>query len=535
MTPITPAEHLELYRALGWRLVRAGHDKRPLGRWKAAQTAPMTDADWQAIRDHVERGGEVGVVCGAISGGLAVVDLDTDAAKVTVRDALGLRWDTLPRASTPRGCHLYTVGDARTLGRSKSAGWDLRAEGGFAVLPLGRDERRWEVAPTSVGGLPVFVSVAPHLPTAEETSSGPPSALESSSAGAGRSGGLADLLAAPPRGEGSGRNNWLAQVAGGYARHIPYRDAYEASVRAAAALLDPPLPEVEVAKLIPSIWNAEQAKAERADAEREERVRREVERLLVGQEARERIAAAEWEPPEVATDAAALFAQPEPEQRWSVDQLASHGDNVLLAAQYKAGKTTLLLSLLRALADGEPFLGRFDAGTGVPVAWLNYELTDATARRWLTDIGFQHPERVVLVGLRGHRNPLASRDGQAWLVRLLAERGVQYVAVDTFRAAYTGTDHNASTPSRLAPPSCAPRQEAADEQPEDLRDGRLRPRLLRARAVPLPLRIAETPRAHPARPRVQGAARRPRRELGARLGHRAARRRLPHRRVRPTA
>jgi len=41
------------------------------------------------------------------------------------------------------------------------------------------------------------------------------------------------VLADPPQGDGSGRNDWLARVAGHYARHFRYSD-YEALVRDSA-------------------------------------------------------------------------------------------------------------------------------------------------------------------------------------------------------------------------------------------------------------------------------------------------------------
>jgi hypothetical protein len=43
---------------------------------------------------------------------------------------------------------------------------------------------------------------------------------------------------------------------------------------------------------------------------------------------------------------------------WLCHGLLARGDVTLLTSQWKAGKTTLLAGLLRALADGSPFLGR---------------------------------------------------------------------------------------------------------------------------------------------------------------------------------
>ena len=46
--------------------------------------------------------------------------------------------------------------------------------------------------------------------------------------------------------------------------------------------------------------------------------------------------------------------------RYRIEGIAPTNGRALLVAQYKAGKTTLVGNLIRALADGEPFLGHFD-------------------------------------------------------------------------------------------------------------------------------------------------------------------------------
>lgn len=64
---------------------------------------------------------------------------------------------------------------------------------------------------------------------------------------------LAYLLAHPPH-EG-GRNNWLTQVAGFYAKLLPFEDAFDQTVR---SLAPAGLDDDEVDKLIRSIWTREQ-------------------------------------------------------------------------------------------------------------------------------------------------------------------------------------------------------------------------------------------------------------------------------------
>jgi hypothetical protein len=231
--------------------------------FKDATTDPETIERWWDRHPDAA----IGMPTGAASG-FSVLDVDT---KGDVNGYEGLArleaqhgpLDTLT-ASTPSGGEHRFVrdpkGEVRNTVSKLAPGVDSRGDGGYVILSDG-SRRCW--------GNDVDVVPAPGWlhGTAGETSSAPSSALESASAGTGRPGGLADLLAAPPQGDGSGRNNWLTRVAGHYARHLPFRDAYEASVRAAAGLLDPRLPEEEIAKLLPSIWNAEQRKHAQDQAE----------------------------------------------------------------------------------------------------------------------------------------------------------------------------------------------------------------------------------------------------------------------------
>lgn len=50
------------------------------------------------------------------------------------------------------------------------------------------------------------------------------------------------------------------------------------------------------------------------------------------------------------------LAQPRPKTRWRIQGWQQIGHRVLLAAQFKAGKTTLVINIVRALLDGVPFL-----------------------------------------------------------------------------------------------------------------------------------------------------------------------------------
>lgn len=424
---------LELHGA-GINVVAAPLGKKhPAGRWGDLQQAHQTERD---VHDRFGGGRRLNVfaLTGSVSR-LLVLDTDDEQAVGFWRGRLGPVMDATTRVRTGKGWHYYfrLPEGVKVRGR-QGEGWDIKAEGGGVIAPPSVHESGREYAWVDGHGLDALQDApAALLDDAHEASPGAVVDSNGAQAGDGPTGGLAALLAAPPQ-EG-GRNVWLASVAGHYARYLPDYAAYERHVRLAAALLESPLPEEEVAKLLPSIWSAGNRRFEQAVEQREFVLR-------VNEEARARQRAMEFRPPEVAASFAEVMARPAPEVAWAVEELAGRDHNVLLAAQYKAGKTTLILNLVRAMVDGEPFLGRFETHLAGQVCVLNYELTDQDAQAWITDIGFRRPERALLVGLRGQPNPLATPEGQQWLADLLVENEVELLIVDTFRAAYTGESHN---------------------------------------------------------------------------------------------
>ena len=72
-----------------------------------------------------------------------------------------------------------------------------------------------------------------------------------------------------------------------------------------------------------------------------------------------------------------------------------------LAAQFKAGKSTLVGNVLRSLVDGDKFLDRFDAVPVGRVALIDTELDTRTLRRWLREQAIDNTERVSVLPLRG--------------------------------------------------------------------------------------------------------------------------------------
>lgn|GEM_PF-2010740 len=86
---------------------------------------------------------------------------------------------------------------------------------------------------------------------------------------------------------------------------------------------------------------------------------------------------------------------------YRVDRLWPLGGRVLLTAQYKVGKTTLLANLIRSLVDGALFLGAFQVTQAARVVLIDDELDERTLRAWLRDHRIEHTDRVSVICLRG--------------------------------------------------------------------------------------------------------------------------------------
>jgi hypothetical protein len=96
-----------------------------------------------------------------------------------------------------------------------------------------------------------------------------------------------------------------------------------------------------------------------------------------------------------------FLATPDDDFSYRVDRLWPAGGRVILAAAWKAGKTTLLGNLIRSLVDGQPFLRSYEVQPARRVILIDDELDQRTLRRWLREQGIINADRVELVALRG--------------------------------------------------------------------------------------------------------------------------------------
>lgn len=164
----------------------------------------------------------------------------------------------------------------------------------------------------------------------------------------------------------------------------------------------------------------------------------EVDKLRVRDEARRAYAAEQRgaiEPPEVLTLRERL-SRPRAPQRWRIDGWQPLGARVLLAAQYKAGKTTLTGNLVRSLVDGDRWLGRHEvAPVDGTVVVLDFEMSAHQVEDWLRDQRIVNDDKIVIIPLRGKAatfDILAEGARAEWAARLRA-CGAGYLIVDCLR------------------------------------------------------------------------------------------------------
>ncbi|MCV7222959.1 AAA family ATPase [Mycolicibacterium elephantis] len=166
----------------------------------------------------------------------------------------------------------------------------------------------------------------------------------------------------------------------------------------------------------------------------ERKIEIELEQLRIRDEARRRFAN-EQKPAVIyptGVTLGELLAQPDEDAAYRIEGLLPTGGRVLLAAQFKAGKTTLVANLARALADGTPFLNRFTTTPG-RVVLIDDEMDPRQLWRQLRDQGVNNVNNVTVFNLRGrvHTFDLLDADTRAWWADQL--RGVDVLIVDCLR------------------------------------------------------------------------------------------------------
>lgn len=192
--------------------------------------------------------------------------------------------------------------------------------------------------------------------------------------------------------------------------------------------------ELSAAAIFGPDFGREEAHAERVQAAIEsERVKREARRLL---DAEERGPVT----PPVVESLRARLARPRAVTPWRIEGWQPQGTRAMLAAQFKAGKTTLIGNLIRSLVDGDPFLGAYSVRPiDGSVVLLDFEMGNQLDD-WLQAQRIQNDDRVIVVPMRGRAaafNILDPETRAEW-ARRLALVQCSYLIADCVRPIMDG-------------------------------------------------------------------------------------------------
>lgn len=273
--PLATAQKLA---AAGFNVLPARYkDKAPVVPWTKYQHT-RTDhllASWFGGSGNRNFWGMTGRMSGVI-----VIDCDSDAGERWWRDRIDEQMTATAKVKTRKGFHYYFRLPEDWDETKPVPSWsvhpkeddtfeesfDVRADGTGVILPGSVHETghhyKWVDADPDDPYASMLVA-PPELLDGRYRAEAP---VGSAGSGAGTRKGtggttrsmLSSLLEHPPGGEGSGRNDWMARVAGHYAKtYHNTQDLYTTHCRAANALMAEPLDDKEFQKTIDSVWKGE--------------------------------------------------------------------------------------------------------------------------------------------------------------------------------------------------------------------------------------------------------------------------------------
>lgn len=135
-----------------------------------------------------------------------------------------------------------------------------------------------------------------------------------------------------------------------------------------------------------------------------------------------------------------------------IEGVLRQGHKLLLAGPSKAGKSYALIELCIAIAEGEPWLGRFDCARG-RVLYINLELDRASCLHRFADVygalglppgGLSHIDVWNLRGASVPMDRLAPR-----LIRRAREKGYIAIVIDPIYKVITGDENSADQMARF--------------------------------------------------------------------------------------
>jgi len=128
-----------------------------------------------------------------------------------------------------------------------------------------------------------------------------------------------------------------------------------------------------------------------------------------------------------------LLAEPDEDATYRIDELFPTGGRALLAAQYKAGKTSMMGNLIRSLVDGDPFLAKYHTQKVGRVVLVDTELDKRMLRRWIRDHRIRNSSAVDVMCLRGKLTTFNIVDETIRAEWATLLRGAEFLILDCIR------------------------------------------------------------------------------------------------------
>lgn len=274
--PVTALQHAEVLWEQGFQVFPARYKhkiKAPIVKWRPFQNARVPKRNISRWFSNGKL--NVWVLCGRLSN-IVVLDTDSEAGETWWRErGFGEYMDRTAAVKTFKGRHYwFRIPDGwepviqswaihPETHDTEDVSFDFRAEGGGVLAPPSVHETghvyRWERPLTEMIDAPTALLDGTYreLAPSTRTKGGEPSTTKRQ--GGGVSSLLVSLLSHPPT-EG-GRNDWLARVAGHYAKQYRNQwDLFELHCNEANAKCSPPLDDAEFTKTIQSLWDSEHGK-----------------------------------------------------------------------------------------------------------------------------------------------------------------------------------------------------------------------------------------------------------------------------------
>lgn len=188
------------------------------------------------------------------------------------------------------------------------------------------------------------------------------------------------------------------------------------------------------------------------DTSPEEALTRETERQVMrmrAQKAARRLVASEaFVPFDFADNFEDEMAIAPPEVKWTIEGLHVEGGNSTIIAGFKAGKTTMMHSLIRSLVDGAPFLGEHAMREidGRVMYW-NFEVPDNLAKADLARAGFMNRKKLTHWPLRGLHLDIMDDIAAEWCVKQMQRLEIEVWILDPYSGAYNGNENDNSEAS----------------------------------------------------------------------------------------